>query len=164
MEAISRHHYRYLNFQVEAQLANTPLEGELTARHGYPYELTGTIYSWRDSQRLRESLDNSLLSPRDFRHLLILRDPRDSLVSFYHILRDPRHLPPPELTTYQETARKEKERLDRLSLDDYVLENAAAWCRNIDGQARLLEDVPPEHGGIPELRRTERTSPASWRA
>lgn len=142
MSMLCAQHYRYLNFEVAAHLANDPCQGELSAMAGYDYALTGSIYSWREAQRLGESLRNSALNPSDFRHLIVLRDPRDSLVSLYHILRDPLYVPPKELTAFQERNLREKERLAAMSLDDYVIESAPYWSQNITNLADLLADVP----------------------
>lgn len=137
-------YYRYLNFEVDALVANDPYKGELSAMHGYDYALAGSLYSWRDSSRLAESLKNSALVPEDFKYLVILRDPRDSLVSLYHILRNDKHLPPEGMSAFKEAALREKQRLESQSLDDYVLDGAVDWCRNIMRLASLTAEVPHE--------------------
>jgi hypothetical protein len=142
LSALTPGYYHYLNFEVEAHQANDPYKGELSAMNGYAYDLAGSIYSWREANRLEESLHNSALCPSDLRHMIILRDPRDSLVSLYHILRDPQYVPPKELSAFQDRNRLEKERLASISLDDYVLESASYWSQNITKLADLLTNVP----------------------
>ncbi len=142
LSALSAKHYRYLNFEVDAAYSNDPYKGELSAMHGYDYQLVGNIYSWRESARLSDSLRNSTLVPQDFRYLVVLRDPRDSLVSLYHILRNEKHLPPDSMTAFKDAALSEKRRLESLPLDDYVIENASYWSQNITGLAVLLASVP----------------------
>ncbi len=144
MSVLCARHYHYINFEVAAYMANDPYQGELSAKAGYDYALRGSVYSWREAQRLGESLRNSALAPDDFRHLVVLRDPRDSLVSLYHILRDPQYVPPKELTAFQEHNLREKERLAAMSVDEYVIESAPYWAQNITNLADLLADVPPE--------------------
>jgi tetratricopeptide (TPR) repeat protein len=140
--ALTAGHYRYLSFEIDAFYANDPYKGELSAMRGYDYQLAGTVYSWRESSRLRDSLINSALSPGDFRYLVILRDPRDSLVSLYHILKNEKHLPPKNLTAFKDAALNEKRQAESLSLDDYVIENAHDSNRNITVLAALLASVP----------------------
>jgi len=144
LSRLSSNFYHYLNLEVDAMYSNDPYKGEVSAMHGFDYQLTGAIYSWREASRLAMSLQNSALRPEDFRHLIVLRDPRDSLVSLYHILKDPSYIPPKELTAFQQAAVDEKQRLQSISLDQYVLEGASTLCQNITVLAELLKNVPPE--------------------
>lgn len=109
----------------------------------YRVESHGVLYHWWYGAKLVEdALHAAELAPARARTIVILRDPRDSLVSLYHLTLDPRHEPPKDSARYQ-TYLHDRERLRQRGLDEYVLETGNGWVWQLEQVTAFFDRCAP---------------------
>jgi hypothetical protein len=110
-------------------------------------ESHGALYHWWfGATAVERALQAADLRIGQARTLVILRDPRDSLVSLYHLSLDPKHEPQKNHARYASYV-AERERIAAMGLDEYVNAHANGWISQLE-QVAAFADRCAAHGSL----------------
>lgn len=121
----------------DVDLNNWFTQGAKGSDRPYPISRRGGIYLFFNAGNLRSSLHNSGIQPGELNTIVTIRDPRDTLVSLYHLTLDTNHTPDMLTASSEIKARvqmmfAEADRVRKLTVDRYVLEQVQNWVSNLD--------------------------------
>lgn len=108
----------------------------------------GHIYWWFDAANLSRSLEHHQLNADEFKILVVMRDPRDSVVSLYHLTRDQLHLDLANdfcSSERLESMHAECERLANVSVDDYAAEHISWWTSAVLTAQKVVDTAAPRN-------------------